>query len=305
MGRAGGGRPRRCRARNRRGREWRDRVSARSGQWRDRRPWSGRRRGVHAAEPSWPRRVARRCPGSCPPRAAGRSRRDRRGRRRGSRDADFRAGLEAAMPLPAPRPRTALCAGLTDDWTWIAIIGRLVSRAIISAIVEPGGGTGESIDELQLGPVIAGIFRDLGPGRRCGLAARRADQDAPPSAAFRRPWQRSRRRRAGAGAGSRARSPTSRSDPTSGSTSGKGSAGSTASRSDRFCGGWRLWTCSMPPRRPSAKAAGAAAAAGVASVAGSAVPDRLRAAEHLTATLAKAAKTAGYQLDKLEDAARA
>ena len=41
------------------------------------------------------------------------------------------------------------------------IIGRLVSRSL-SAIVEPEGGTGEAIDELQLGPVIAGMFGDLG-----------------------------------------------------------------------------------------------------------------------------------------------
>jgi pimeloyl-ACP methyl ester carboxylesterase len=49
-------------------------------------------------------------------------------------------------------------------------------------------------------------------------------------------------------------------------------------------------------------AAGAAARAKPA--AGSMTADRLRAAERLTATLAKAAKTAGYQLDKLEDATR-
>ena len=73
---------------------------------------------------------------------------------------EFRRGLEAAMTLPALGD-APLCAGLSDDWTWAALIGRLVSRSI-STIVEPGGGTGEAIDELQLGPVIAAIFGDLG-----------------------------------------------------------------------------------------------------------------------------------------------
>jgi glycosidase len=74
--------------------------------------------------------------------------------------ADFRTGLEAALRLPG-LGEDELTAGLADDWTWMALIGRLVSRAL-SAVAEPDGGTGKAIDDLALGPVIAGMFGDLG-----------------------------------------------------------------------------------------------------------------------------------------------
>jgi hypothetical protein len=72
----------------------------------------------------------------------------------------FRTGLEAALGLPG-LGQERLCAGLTDEWTWVALIGRLVSRAI-SAVAERGDGAGTSIEELQLGSVLASVFIDLG-----------------------------------------------------------------------------------------------------------------------------------------------
>jgi glycosidase len=74
--------------------------------------------------------------------------------------ADFRLGLEAALRLPGLGGER-VCAGLTDEWTWVALIGRLVSKAL-AAVAEPGDGTSTSLDELQLGAVIADVFRDLG-----------------------------------------------------------------------------------------------------------------------------------------------
>ena len=72
----------------------------------------------------------------------------------------FRANLEAALRLPA-LGHEKLCAGLQDEWTWIALAGRLVSTAI-TTVAEPGDLAGTSLDELQLGSVLANVFRDLG-----------------------------------------------------------------------------------------------------------------------------------------------
>jgi len=72
----------------------------------------------------------------------------------------FRAGLEAALRLPG-LGSGRLCAGLADEWAWVAIAGRLVAQAIGSVAgsdVGPDGG----FEELQLGSVVAGVFRDLG-----------------------------------------------------------------------------------------------------------------------------------------------
>jgi len=74
--------------------------------------------------------------------------------------AGFRSGLEAALRL-AGLGRDRLCAGLTDEWTWVALAGRLVARALAD-VAEPGPGTGTSIEELQLGGVMAAVFRELG-----------------------------------------------------------------------------------------------------------------------------------------------
>ena len=55
-----------------------------------------------------------------------------------------------------------LCAGLTDPSTWVALFGRLAGEAI-AAVADPDGSRGGSaVDELQLGPVLANVFRDLG-----------------------------------------------------------------------------------------------------------------------------------------------
>jgi glycosidase len=72
----------------------------------------------------------------------------------------FRTGLEAALRLPGTGGER-LCAGLVDEWIWVALVGRLVSKAIVT-VAEPGDGDGTSIDELQLGAVVAGVFGDLG-----------------------------------------------------------------------------------------------------------------------------------------------
>jgi len=72
----------------------------------------------------------------------------------------FRTGLEAALRLPGTGGER-LCAGLVDEWIWVALVGRLVSKAIVT-VAEPGDGDGTSIDELPLGAVAAGVFGGLG-----------------------------------------------------------------------------------------------------------------------------------------------
>ena len=74
--------------------------------------------------------------------------------------AAFRAGLEAALRLPG-LGQARLCAGLVDEWAWVAIVGRLISEAIAS-VAGPESARGGSLDELQLGPVMVRVFRDLG-----------------------------------------------------------------------------------------------------------------------------------------------
>ncbi|HEX7491394.1 MAG TPA: alpha-amylase family glycosyl hydrolase, partial [Candidatus Limnocylindrales bacterium] len=74
--------------------------------------------------------------------------------------AEFRSGLEAALRLPA-LGQEKLNAGMVDEWTWVALMGRLASRAV-SAVADPADASGSTMDELQLGSVLAGVFRDLG-----------------------------------------------------------------------------------------------------------------------------------------------
>ena len=73
---------------------------------------------------------------------------------------EFRSNLDAALRLPG-LGQERLCAGLSDEWTWIALAGRLVSRAIW-AVAERGESAGTYIEDLQLGAVLAGVFIDLG-----------------------------------------------------------------------------------------------------------------------------------------------
>ncbi len=83
----------------------------------------------------------------------------------------FRGGLEAALRLPE-LGQERLCAGLMDEWAWVAIVGHLISEAIDS-VSGPESARSGSFDELKLGPVIAGVFRDLGldDGAAWGLVA--------------------------------------------------------------------------------------------------------------------------------------
>ena len=71
----------------------------------------------------------------------------------------FRSGVEAALRLQAVGP-TTVCAGLTDEWSWFALLGRLASEALASVADTTEGA--DALDELQLGPILAGIFRDFG-----------------------------------------------------------------------------------------------------------------------------------------------
>jgi hypothetical protein len=74
--------------------------------------------------------------------------------------AGFRRDVEAALYLP-DAGRYSLCAGLVDEWTWVALLGRFVSDAL-AAVADPEGGTGASLEELPLGPVLVSVFSDLG-----------------------------------------------------------------------------------------------------------------------------------------------
>ncbi len=80
--------------------------------------------------------------------------------------AAFRARLERALRLPKTHDEQ-LCAGLSDSWTWVALFGRLVAEALMS-VAEPAGsgpdrpGTFATFDSLELAPVLAAVFRDLG-----------------------------------------------------------------------------------------------------------------------------------------------
>jgi len=74
--------------------------------------------------------------------------------------AGFRRDLEAALRLPS-LGLDRLCAGLADEWTWVALLGRFVSDAL-AAVADPDGVAGASIEELALGPVLVSVFNDLG-----------------------------------------------------------------------------------------------------------------------------------------------
>jgi hypothetical protein len=70
--------------------------------------------------------------------------------------------MDAALRLPG-LGNEKLNRGLLDDWIWVALIGRLVSTAI-SAVAEPADAdrSGATMEELQLGSILAGVFGDLG-----------------------------------------------------------------------------------------------------------------------------------------------
>jgi hypothetical protein len=64
-----------------------------------------------------------------------------------------------------------LCVGLAEPEAWVALFGHLVSEAMAAVAVSdgsvaagPGAGApgGSPIEDLQLSPVIANVFRELG-----------------------------------------------------------------------------------------------------------------------------------------------
>ena len=230
--------------------------------------------------------------------------------------ADFRSGLEAALRLPEIGGGQ-LCAGLTDDWTWIVIIGRLVSRSL-SAIVEPEGGTGEAIDELQLGPVIAGMFGDLGlddgaAWRLVALIRMLRHLPLPSSVGDLAATERAPALVRVLVADQAVR-PYIRVNVWEGiswfnsesfgqvlwwmaALDALDAAETAAPKAGKFGVDARK---PRAARLPATRKPPAAKPAAVAPE----IAGRLRAAESLTATLARAAKTCGYQLDDLEEAAR-
>ncbi len=205
--------------------------------------------------------------------------------------AGFRGGLEAALRL-RDLGDDRLCAGLADEWTWVAVMGRLVSRAL-SAVVEPGGGTGQAIDELELGPVIAGIFRDLGldeggAWRMVALIRVLRHLPVPSAVAALRAAER-------APALVRAIVADESVRPYIKVNVWEGVAWF-----NRESFGQVLWWMAALDALDAAETTSAHRTARKAP----SVAQRLRAAEKLTLALAKAAGDCGYQLDDLEAAAR-
>ena len=201
----------------------------------------------------------------------------------------FRSRLEAALRLPG-LGQEQLCAGLVDEWTWFALIGRLVSRAI--ATVAAPDDTDSAIDELQLGAVQASVFVELGldDGAAWRLVALiRILRHLPlPSSVVKLAageWAPALVRALIANESVR---PYIRVNVWEG-----------VSWFNRESFAQVLWWMLALDALDAAAESGGGAGAAVEP----AVAKRLQAAERLTGTLAKAAKAAGYQLDKLEAAA--
>ena len=88
--------------------------------------------------------------------------------------ATFRLAADAALRLPEVAHADRLCEGLGEPETWAALFGHLVSEAI-AAVAAPegsgvgageggagvGGAGGSPIEELQLGSILANVFREL------------------------------------------------------------------------------------------------------------------------------------------------
>jgi glycosidase len=199
----------------------------------------------------------------------------------------FRRDVEAALRLPASG-RDRLCAGLTDEWTWVALLGRFVSAAL-AAVADPDSSTGASIEELALGPVLVSVFSDLGLDEESAwrlLALIRLLRHLPlPSSV--------------AGLASADRAPALVRALIADETVRpyiRVNVWEGVSWFNRESFAQVLWwmlaldalDAASDPARPKAK-----------------LTARLAAAERLTAALSKAAEASGYQLDKLEDAARA
>ena len=80
----------------------------------------------------------------------------------------FRAALEAALRLPEAAAAGRLRAGLAEPETWAALFGHLVSEAMTevaapeASAVSAGTAGPSPVEELQLGSIIANVFRELG-----------------------------------------------------------------------------------------------------------------------------------------------
>jgi hypothetical protein len=181
-----------------------------------------------------------------------------------------------------------LCAGLVDEWTWVALIGRLVSRALTD-VAGPGEGDVTSIEDLQLGAVIAGVFRDLGldDGAAWRLVAliRMLGSLPLPSSVAELPAAERAPALVKALIANEAVRPYIRVNVWEG-----------VSWFNRESFGQVLWWM---------LALDALDATAEQSATAARTTKQLHAADRLTSTLAKAAKACGYQLDKLEAAARA
>jgi hypothetical protein len=198
---------------------------------------------------------------------------------------EFRAGVEAALRLPS-LGRERLSAGLIEEWAWVAIFGRLISEAIMS-VAGPDSARGGSFEELQLGPVIAGVFRDLGldDGAAWRLVAliRMLRQMPLPGAVAALPAAERAPALVRALVADEAVRPYIRVNVWEG-----------VSWFNRESFGQVLWWMA---------ALDALAAAAEPKLSKARMTARLAEAERLTAVLARAGETAKYQLDKLEDAA--
>jgi hypothetical protein len=182
--------------------------------------------------------------------------------------ASFRAGIEAVLRLP-DLGQERLCAGLVDEWTWVALIGRLVSRAL----TDVAG---------------AGVFRDLGldDGAAWRLVAliRMLGSVPLPSSVAELSTAEQTPALVRALIANEAVRPYIRVNVWEG-----------VSWFNRESFGQVLWWM-LALDALAATADEPATAARTAK--------RLQSAERMTSTLAKAAKACGYQLDKLEAATR-
>ncbi len=199
--------------------------------------------------------------------------------------AGFRTGLEAALRLPG-LGSDRLCAGLADEWTWVALTGRLVTRAL-SAVAEPGLDGGTAIEELQLGGVIAGVFRELGldDGAAWRLVALIRTLRSLPQAASVAGLPAAER----APALVRALIADEGVRPYIRVNVWEGVSWFNRESFDQIL--WWIFALDALDVTETARTAASTAR-------------RLAAAERLTATLTRAAASAGYQLDKLEAEAR-
>jgi hypothetical protein len=206
----------------------------------------------------------------------------------------FRNGLEAALKLPS-LDAAGLAGGLADEWTWVAIIGRLVARAIARAAGTEPSAEG-SFENLQLGPVVADVFRKLGldegsAWRVVSLIRMLARLPAPSSVRGLPPAERAPALARALVANESVR-PYIRVNVWQGVT-----------WFNRESFEQMLWWMLALDALDALETA-PAAAAGRRHAAGVSVASRVALAAGLIARLSRAAAEAGYQLGELEDAAR-